>query len=78
MPRRQIPPVAVRGLSASVPAGRHGGKRIGYSSCASHIQPAGKMVQPVGGGAFIKRGDAQVVRVAPQFMDILRGDNNSR
>nr|WP_258013009.1 RHS repeat protein [Pectobacterium odoriferum] len=27
--------------------------------------------------AFIKRGDAQGLQVAPQFMDILRGDDNA-
>nr|WP_258912685.1 hypothetical protein [Pectobacterium odoriferum] len=48
-----------------------------YSSCALHAQPTGKTVKPLGCCAFIKRGDAQGLQVAPQFMDILRGDDNA-
>ncbi|MFJ5502343.1 hypothetical protein ACIPUN_20755, partial [Pectobacterium sp. CHL-2024] len=49
-----------------------------YSSCALHVQPAGKVVEPACDGILIKRRNAQGVQVAPQFMDILRGDNDSR
>ncbi|GKW22301.1 hypothetical protein PEC302107_40300 [Pectobacterium araliae] len=49
---------------------------IYYLIISHQIQPTGKVIEPVGDHVLIERREAQGLPVAPQFSDILRGDDN--